>query len=82
MLEIAFFYYATSINHAIFQIISCHLLTTEANVYAQVSTCGICGGQSDTRTDFSASPQLSLVGIFLLLLHIHLYIMWGRTVAH
>jgi hypothetical protein len=35
------------------QAVSCQPLTAEAQVCAGVSPCGICGGQSGTRTGFS-----------------------------
>jgi hypothetical protein len=36
------------LGRAIAQVVSCLLLTAAARVRAQVRSCGICGGQSDT----------------------------------
>jgi hypothetical protein len=41
------------IRNAIAQAASHRLLTAEAGILAQVSPCGICGGQSGSGTDFS-----------------------------
>jgi hypothetical protein len=45
------------VGHAMAQVISCWPLTTEAQVCAQVSPCGIIGGQSGTGTGFSPSSS-------------------------
>jgi hypothetical protein len=40
-------------DRAVFQAVSRRLLTAEARIRAEVSPCGICGGQSATGTGFS-----------------------------
>jgi hypothetical protein len=42
-------------ERAMAQAVSRRPLTAEAQVRALVSTCGICGGQSGTGTDFYSS---------------------------
>jgi hypothetical protein len=42
-------------GRAVAQAVSRRSLTAEARVRSQVSSCGICSGQSDTRTGFSPS---------------------------
>ena len=44
-------------GRAIAQAASRQPLTAEARVRSRVSPCGICGGQSGTRTDFSPSTS-------------------------
>jgi hypothetical protein len=41
-----------SLAHVMFQVVSRRPLTAEARVCARVNTCGICGGQSGTGTEF------------------------------
>jgi hypothetical protein len=45
------------------QTVSRRPLTAEAGVRARVNPCGICGGQSGTRTGFSPSSSASLFNI-------------------
>jgi hypothetical protein len=48
-------------GRAMVEVISRRLLTAEARVLAWFSLCGICGGQSGTRTVFSPRSSLSSV---------------------
>jgi hypothetical protein len=48
----------TCIGSIMAQTISRRLLTAEAWVQFQVSSCGICGGQSGTGTDFYLSTSV------------------------
>jgi hypothetical protein len=52
---------SSCLGHAVAQVVSHWLLTTEAQVHAQVSLCGICSGQSGAETGLS---QISLVFSF------------------
>jgi hypothetical protein len=54
------------------QAVSSRSLTTVARVCARVSSCGICGGQSSTGTDFSPSSSVFPVSIIPLWLHTHI----------
>jgi hypothetical protein len=45
-------------GHAMAQAVSHWPLIIEAHVYAQVSLCGICGGQSGTGTGFTLKPSV------------------------
>jgi hypothetical protein len=38
-------------------------LTAESRIHARVNPCGICGGQSGTRADFSPSSSVFPVSI-------------------
>jgi hypothetical protein len=62
---------------AIAQAVSRRLLTKEGLVCAQVSPCGICGGQSGTGQVFLRVLRFSPVSIITPLLHIHSSIIWG-----
>jgi hypothetical protein len=46
------------IGHAMAQAVSRRPLTAEARVRSRVSPCGICGGQSGTRTGFPPSTSV------------------------
>jgi hypothetical protein len=48
----------TVLGRTMVQAVSLWPLTTEAQVCAQFSPCGICGGQSGTRTGFSPSSSI------------------------
>jgi hypothetical protein len=45
-------------GRAVTQAVSHRVLTAGAQVRAQISLCGIYGGQSGTGTDFSRSPSV------------------------
>jgi hypothetical protein len=47
-------------GRAIAQVVNRQLPTTAAQVWTQVRSCGICGGQSGTREGFLRVPRISL----------------------
>jgi hypothetical protein len=52
-------------------------LITEAWVHDQLSTCGICGGQTGTGIGFTPSSSVSLINIILPGLHIYCNVLVG-----
>jgi hypothetical protein len=57
--------------------VSRRLLTAEARVCAQVSPCGICGGQQDPVTGSLRVSRFAPINIIPPLLHIYSYIILG-----
>lgn len=58
-----------------FRAVSCWLRTTDAQVFVQVSPCGICCAHSGIGTSFLQVLWFSHV-IYLLLLHIRSHMFW------
>jgi hypothetical protein len=52
-------------GHAMAQVVSCWPLTVKTRVWGLVISCGLCGGQSSSRTGFSVSSLVYLVNIIL-----------------
>jgi hypothetical protein len=69
-------------GHAIPQVVSCQILNVEAQIYARVSLCLICGGQNGIGIGLLRAFLFSPLNIIPLLLLIHLYHMGDGQRAH